>query len=89
MNIEFEVTRNPGEHALFVTQVQFERCKDIYHPQDKAWWSLRLTWWLFPRRRFRRWLWSWHKHDDKGMWYTLTLMCLGFEITWQWRRKSR
>ncbi len=88
MIIGVEATVSPGEHALFVTQFRVERSSDIYAP-DRVWWGLWLAWWLLPWRKRREWLWSVEKHDERGAWYTWTVMCLGFQITWQLRRRLK
>ena len=86
MIINFEATVRPGENALFVTEVKIEKSKEIY-PPTKVWWGLWIAWWLYPWRKRREWLWTWEKHDS-GRWYTWNVMLCGFEINWQWRRKS-
>jgi hypothetical protein len=88
MIVSFETTVNPGEKARFLAEMRIEKSKDVYHPKGKAWWALWLGWWLLTSDRWRRWLWTWEVHDAKGMWFTWSVMVLGFEVTWQWRRKS-
>lgn len=87
MNLGLEFTLKPGENSLFVVQAKVERSTTIYY-RKQVWWGLWVGWWLFPWRKRREWLWTWEKHDEDESWYTLTVMLLGFEVTWQWRRKG-
>jgi len=86
MDISLNITLNPGEDALFVTEARIERSRNIYD-QNKVWWALWISWWLYSWRKRREWFWTWEKVDE-GVWYTWSIMLLGFEINWQWRRKG-
>ncbi len=87
MNLGLEFTLNPGKNALFVAEARIARSRNVYD-QNRVWWALWLSWWLYPWRKRREWFWTWEKHDEGGRWYTRNVMLCGFEINWQWRRKG-
>lgn len=80
MKFEFEVTPNPGTNAKFVTEVRFEKNAPVWGSED--WWGLWLTFWLYPRRLWREWLWGYENSVEDRCRVLKARLC-GFEATRQ------
>ncbi len=85
MRISTEILTNPGWKTLFLAEVRIERSEYV---TMKNWWGLWLSWWLHKPKYWREWLWEWEVVRDGG-WFTWQVRLLGFEITWQRKRKWR
>lgn len=80
MLFEGEIFTNPGPNAKFFAEARIEKNERVW--SFNGWWGLWLTFWLYPRRRWREWLWGYENSLEIGNRVFQVRLC-GFEITWQ------
>ena len=86
MKFAFEVLTNPGDNAKFLAEMRIEKNEKVWGPD--GWWGLWLTFWLYPGRRWREWLWGHTNEPEKDSHVWQVRLC-GCEITWQTTAKRR
>ncbi len=86
MKLEFEILVNPGENAKFLAEMRIEQNNRVWSPE--GWWGLWFTFWLYPRRKWREWLWDYENSLEHGSRLWQIMLC-GFQITWQTVAKQR
>ncbi len=79
MKLTAEIETNPGPAAWFAAEVVLSNGL----PQP-GYWGIHFAWWLL--KDWRTWLWN-KEWDDSGGWVLYSTRLLGFEITWEQRRR--
>ena len=80
MKLTIDIETNPGPAAWFAAEVTLASGSEV----RRGYWALHLAWWLL--KDWRTWLWH-RDWDDEGGWVLYTTRLLGFEITWERRRR--
>jgi hypothetical protein len=85
MKLSTEIEVNPGPAALFVAEFVLEKWGEQGNV-SKGYWGLHLAWWLLKDWRKFLWCREWSPGKESG-WSLYTTRLLGFEITWERRRR--
>jgi hypothetical protein len=79
MKLSAEIETNPGPSAWFGAEIVLERGE-----VTPGYWGLHFAWWLLPD--WRTWLW-YREWDASADWSLYSTRLLGFEITWEQRKR--